>query len=1214
MSKSDRKRMRKFWLVLALAMGCLVVTSLWEYSLSDWSVDSQIAKFQDRLHAEEKYLDEQLKKLDENNQIPKIHWKMRNSILLGFRDGNLVYWSDERAGTPNLYERLRDGGELVKLNNLYFDVRKRFIGDMEYYALLFIKEDYPYSSSYVKNHFNSRFGGNLDDAAKVTIKNIWEDGGFTIYNRDGKALFKIESNVGYGDTLPNYFLLVLYFIFLYLLFYAYEISLDRSLNFREQLWHALGFFGLLIALRLAMVWFQVPYSLYHLSIFAKSKVVGDGSFLVSVGDLFVTMFCLAHYLFITFNKLRIKYNELRLIRYRSIFLVGFVLTAFFYTNMLHFSINTLIENTSVSLNIARLINVDFSSLVAFVTLIIAGMGFIVLINSSVRYFRNLFTIGQALVRVSVVILFCASLCYFFDFSLTPLECLFTLSLYLLFILAIYLMKVDAQKSIFMIALLVVCVYIIFLAKSSEVRRELTIRSGYAYEIMKEVDPVFEEKLIEINGEIKKSAMVDSLIKVGDEKVLAKYISNEMLDMTGFYYDCEAIICNGRDTILLTPEHVKFGCYDYYDGMIDSTGKQVENTSFFNIDNFDGQNVYLGRFVLPDMGNGTCLYIRFTSKKGHEGIGYVQILSRETALENEFVYPYSYAKYKKGVLVDTKGNFNYPRSVERFGSHAHARNINMDGYSHMIVPVGDDGVCVVSLADDVFAMYYMNLLYALFVSAILTSYGMFFRFDGGWGNFKQTSLKSRIKSNIISLVAGLFVLMTIMIIVGNASSFERRHSEAVIQLSRYITSELERYNCLDADKCPEVETSLRRMADVLWVDINIYSWKGDLVATSRPMIFEKGFDGTLLNPEAFKQIVKKERMTFVQDERIAEMVYMAVYMPLVLETGERYVLSIPYFTKGEELNKDIFLIVIVAVNIAMIIMVLAFILSSVVAERITKPLQVVNDKLRRMRVGGKNEKIIYNQKDEIGLLVKEYNEMVDKLDANVKKLAKSERESAWREMARQIAHEIKNPLTPMKLNLQFMQRTLQKGDMEEVRQRFKDISSVLIEQIDHMASIASAFSDFAKLQVANNEWFDLSELLDGDARLFHENVTNMTCDIEPGVFVYGDREQVNRVIVNLLKNAEQSIPEDREGHVLVQLKTALGKIILLVRDNGCGIPESIKDKISEPNFTTKSGGTGLGLAMSYKIIESMGGTISFESEENVGTTFYVTLKHDKDEDN
>ena len=120
---------------------------------------------------------------------------------------------------------------------------------------------------------------------------------------------------------------------------------------------------------------------------------------------------------------------------------------------------------------------------------------------------------------------------------------------------------------------------------------------------------------------------------------------------------------------------------------------------------------------------------------------------------------------------------------------------------------------------------------------------------------------------------------------------------------------------------------------------------------------------------------------------------------------------------------------------------------------------------------------------------------------------------------------------------------------------------------------------------------------------------MECDIEPNVSVYGDRDQVNRVIVNLLKNAEQSIPEERKGHVLIRLKTVLGKIILLIKDNGCGIPENIRDRISEPNFTTKSGGTGLGLTMSYKIIEAMGGSITFESVENEGTTFYVVLKQD-----
>ena len=1190
--------MRKFWLVLTLALVAFLVASLWEYFSNDWSIDKKLFLFQEKLKFEEKRIDDQLSKLNRGLSRQQIEWKLDHSILVAFHDDKLIYWSDERIGSPNMYRVLSAGNDFVKINNLYFDVRKRAVGDTIYYALLFIKEDYPYSSNYVKSHLNPDLGENLDDASKVIIKDAWEDEGQLVLNRDGRPLFRIESKVEQKDIAPNYFLLVFYIVSLFFLFYAYEISLDRVRSFRLQVCDALGFFVFIVLLRFLMVHYKVPQTLYSLSIFTNSHV-GE-SFIVSVGDLFVSMFCLAHYFFITFNKLKLKYDESRLVRYKYIFLIGFVIGVFFYTNLIHFSINALIENTEVSLNIARFINVDFSSIVAFVTLIIAGMGFIVLINSSVRYFHNLFSLQQALVGVCGVLGFCAGLCYFIDFSLSPIECLLPLSLYVLFILGVYLMQQDTQKSIFMLALMVVCVYIIFLAKSSEIHREQEVRANFATEIIKEKDPIFEYKLIEINDKIKQSRKVDSLVELGDAGVLSAYISNELLDMTGFYYTCEAIICESWNAISASNDK-------YYDRLIDSLGIRVERTSFFHIKNFDGVVEYLGRFITSTLHGERDIYIHFKSRNRHEGIGYAQILSREIGAEKEVRYPYSYAKYKNGVLVDSKGDFSYPRPLDRFGKVEHAKIMNMDHFSHLIIPVERDGVCIVSLGDDVFALYYLNLLYAVFVSAILASYGMFFRFDGGWNNSRQVGLTLRIKRNMITLISVLFLIMTIMSILVNAESFERRHGSKVLELSRYITDELERNDCVDAGRCPQILKKLKSMSEMLWVDINIYDWEGMLVATSRPVIFEKGFDGILLNPKAFEQIVEKEQINFVQDEQIMKLTYMAVYMPLFLESGEKYVLCIPYFTRGEELNKDILLIVIIAVNIAMIVMVLAFILSSIVAERITKPLQVVNEKLRQMRIGGKNEKIVYHERDEIGMLVKEYNDMVDKLEASVKKLAKSERESAWREMARQIAHEIKNPLTPMKLNLQFLQRTLQKGDIEEVRQRFKDISAVLIEQIDHMASIASAFSDFAKLQEANNEWFDLSDLVRGCVKLFQENVPVIECDIEPNVLVYGDRDQVNRVIVNLLKNAEQSIPEGREGHVVVRLKVVLEKIILLVKDNGCGIPESIRDRISEPNFTTKSGGTGLGLAMSYKIIETMGGSITFESVENEGTTFYVVFR-------
>lgn len=166
--------------------------------------------------------------------------------------------------------------------------------------------------------------------------------------------------------------------------------------------------------------------------------------------------------------------------------------------------------------------------------------------------------------------------------------------------------------------------------------------------------------------------------------------------------------------------------------------------------------------------------------------------------------------------------------------------------------------------------------------------------------------------------------------------------------------------------------------------------------------------------------------------------------------------------------------------------------------------------------------------------------------------------------------------------------------------------MLIEQIDNMASIASAFSDFAKMPIASFEEFDLSELVKNCVMLFKNNIQSLKCQIEPGLRVFADKEQIRRVFINILKNAEQSIPEDRDGEVLVVVHRVDGRIEVRIKDNGCGIPEDLRSKIFEPNFTTKSSGTGLGLAISNKIVESMGGTIDFTSEIGRGSEFVVTL--------
>jgi nitrogen fixation/metabolism regulation signal transduction histidine kinase len=233
-------------------------------------------------------------------------------------------------------------------------------------------------------------------------------------------------------------------------------------------------------------------------------------------------------------------------------------------------------------------------------------------------------------------------------------------------------------------------------------------------------------------------------------------------------------------------------------------------------------------------------------------------------------------------------------------------------------------------------------------------------------------------------------------------------------------------------------------------------------------------------------------------------------------------------------------------------------------------------------------------------------MVDKLEENIAQLARSEREYAWREMARQIAHEIKNPLTPMKLNIQFLLRALEAEDSEKFAQRFREVSRLLMEQIDNMARTASAFSDFAKMSVMQREVFEVGDLLRDCVELFRNSVDTLECDIVSDAKMVGDREQMRRVIINLLKNAEQSIPQNRERLIKVQLQDIENHIVIKVRDNGCGISPEIGKRIFEPNFTTKSGGSGLGLAICQKIVEELGGQIEFTSELEIGTEFIVVL--------
>ncbi len=1189
--------MKKAWVVFILGMLVLSGTLLWEYVFDRRNQEGWVGRFEKNLHDKEREADEMLAHFADSVSISSYDWE-EDVVFVGFRAGKIFFWTNEAVGMDGLYERLKVHDNFLKINNAYYEVRKAKYKDIEYYALLHIKDSYPYNNRYIKNRFGKFLNIGIENADNIQVSRFMVDGGESIRDKDGNILCYISYSENYKDRSANYVLIILYLLVFCSFFYLFNLLLEYAGSLRKQMLLILCFVLFLMGLRYLMLNGRFPGSLYRLPIFDNS-VSSDGS-VVSIGDLLLSAFSVIQVLYISFANVKIDYRSMRVRRMRYPIAVFLLILAFLYVVFFNYSIRSLVDNTRIHLNMAQVVNIDMSSIIAFVAIIMGGMGLIIIIDGSVGLFRNLFSLPAILLSETAIVSVFIGLMLILDKPIDMWGGIFVLGAFILSTLNRYAVKKDVQRSVYILIILCLSVYIVLVCKKYEQYRELTQRLGYSTELIEERDYNFEKKLQEISEQINDSEVIADLVANYNEEFLKMCLTNDLLDLNGYNYISDITLCRAGDSLLLDAEKM-YGCHAYFDDLLRNCGVKIQNTDFYAVNDFDGFISYIGIFQFGEV----TLYLRFDSTPDSEGSGYPQILSRKSIEGENIIYPYSFAKYKNGQLIYSSGKFSYYKSLERFGDFSGTiKIVEQDHYSHMLISVGKDGVLVMSLHDSIFSFYYMNVLYAFFVCMLLSSYGFFFTLNHHV-NFRKGTLKARIKNSILFLILFLFILLTALSIYLNMKSFENRHQAKATEFLKYINKELERLDCVEYRKCPAIMDVLAEMSEVLQIDINIYSSSGMLVATSRPEIFQAGFDGYLVNAIALEQIIHRGAMGYVGKGHIGELEYIAAYMPLVLENGNVYILNVPYFTQNDELNIDIVIMVIIAINIAIMIMVLAFVLSGIIAERVTKPLQLVNNKLKAMRIGGKNEKIEYHRKDEIGSLVKEYNEMVEKLEDSIEQLAKSERESAWREMARQIAHEVKNPLTPMKLNIQFLLRSLRIEDPAEFKKRFKEISGVLIEQIDNMASIASAFSDFSKISVSRNEIFDISEMLANCVKLFENNVAHWECDIESGIRIFADKEQIHRVFVNVLKNAEQSIPEEREGKIGVMLRRQGRDVEIRIRDNGTGIPPEICNKIFEPNFTTKSSGTGLGLALSRRIVENMGGKIGFTTSGE-GTEFYILL--------
>jgi two-component system nitrogen regulation sensor histidine kinase NtrY len=410
---------------------------------------------------------------------------------------------------------------------------------------------------------------------------------------------------------------------------------------------------------------------------------------------------------------------------------------------------------------------------------------------------------------------------------------------------------------------------------------------------------------------------------------------------------------------------------------------------------------------------------------------------------------------------------------------------------------------------------------------------------------------------------------------------------------------------------ELEEAMNNLSGNANTDINLYNKSGVLISTSQPNIFDKKVLTKYINPKAIVELVEGQNNLALLEERIGNLNFKSVYAAIRSNDGQEVqaIVAVPFFESETELDLLIADVLSNIINIFVLVFIMFLVISYFVSKNLTFPFKLLTQKLKVTGLEN-NEPMYWPAKDEIGLLVNEYNNMLFKLEASKKDLADSEKESAWREMAKQVAHEIKNPLTPMKLTLQHLLRLQAEGNLQDPEKLKKPLET-LIHQVDTLSDIANSFSNFAKMPQPKKELMDFKEVVLGTLELFknRENGKIIFGDLiteEENLTVLGDKQLFGRIIGNLIINGFQASDQVKKALIHVFLRMIDGQVVLEVRDNGKGIPRELKDKIFIPNFSTKSEGSGLGLAIAKRGVETEGGKIWFETEEGKGTSFFLAF--------
>lgn len=1144
---------------------------------------------------------------------------------------NIKFWNTQESLPTDEMLARADGEYLEQLPNGQYELVRRKIQlrgneNVLVLALIPIRRDFYLQNDYLRNGFV-----NLPNVEKnYTIAN--GESPYPVKNSLGKTIYyfepKEESLVETNDWIT---ILLRILGSLCLLFYLHHIALQVSRQFGAGWGIGVLTAGVLL-MRGLMYAFNVPFDVRQFELFSPS-IYGYNYILKSLGDLLINV--LLFFWVAVFSRRQINYQDIRIDlkskSFRTITAAGLMSVLVAMSIICGNVIRSLVADSQIPFDVTNFFSLNIYSVFGFIVLCSVSMAFFI---SSQVILRFVNAIPEATYAVKMLIVVIAGLLYL----TTQINNLFEFQMAVLLWLLVYLTISQGkllQATNYISGTAMVYWLVIFSASITLVisnqnrKKEQEVRLRVAEKLAWQADPS-SEKLLNV--------------AIGS---LNNYFWQENLDRLRIPAENERL----KDSIINANFSGYLNRYDTEIYVFDEEGNPISGFEKFNYDTLatiytmQGKRTGINnlRYYETAFDRFSYIYHREVKDTGRQTVANVYMLSNPRRYRSEAMIPelfkqseeytfersplYAYAVYNLGELITNVNDYPFPRNLNNeevaFSDHIFR---SKDGYSELWFKQGPERIVVITRKTN--ALLESITLFAYLFCAFLALVGFFqllsvaLRSGFRWTNFKdlwQLNIRKQIFTTIIFISIFSFFIIGAATIIFFINRYNRNNQDRLSRTIQVISNEINnridvsmmnqsdfaRFDSLGTDR---LGTAIAGIAEIHNVDVNLYNTSGSLTVSSQPLVYNKGILSRLMDPQAYFNMRSLRRIQHVQNEQAGRLSYLSIYVPLKDENRNvQGYINIPYFTSSRDLNQEISNFLVTLINLNAFIFLMAGVIAVFLTNRITRSFSWIGEKMREINLGKHNEEITWTRNDEIGGLVSEYNKMVKKLEQGAVDMARAEREGAWREMARQVAHEIKNPLTPMKLSIQYLQKAID-NNAPNVKELSSKVAGTLIEQIEHLSKIASEFSQFANIGNVRNEVFDVHETLHSLV-LLHSSQDHAIVTWKPlgrSLMIRADRTQINRLFTNLLQNAIEAIPEEKKGEVILSEELKDGEVVISVKDNGGGIPVDMESKIFSPNFTTKTSGTGLGLAMCKGIVEHAKGRIWFDTRMGEGSTFYIAL--------